>query len=73
MPSDAVSTGRHPAERITVVWIPVLSAGMCRTMTIDAGKSAGRLERIALSGSTAPAEPPMTTRSRLDMVVSWGA
>src|SRR5262245_10366849 len=52
---------------MTEVWMPVLSAGTCRTTTIDARRSGGSFERIAFRGSIAPADPPMTTRSLLGM------
>src|SRR3712207_8373116 len=69
IPSAAAWTGNRVAAEATVVRMPRLRAGMCSTMNTAAGKSAGRTPRIALRGAVAPDEPPMTTMSRLLMLV----
>src|SRR5262249_23741420 len=60
-------TGNLPAALTTVDRMPTPWAGMCNTMNMAAGRSAGNRPKISFRGAVAPAEPPMTMMSRLFM------
>lgn len=69
IPCSASLAGSAEAAAAIVLKMPVLPVGTWMTTRIAAGNVAGSERSMVVKGGIAPADPPITTRSRLAISV----